>query len=75
MSAAAPMTAQSGERAWRATPLNGDRQAPPRPAATPSFGRHVLLRIWEIAPETDVGIIVNSEVAVHMSEFHEHSRA
>ncbi len=67
MSAAAPMTAQSGERVASHTP-KGDRQAPPRPAATPSFGRHVLLRIWEMAPETDVGIIVNSEVAVHMSE-------
>ena len=42
MSAAAPMTAQSGERVASHTP-KGDMQAPPRPAATPSFGRHVLL--------------------------------
>ena len=60
------MTAQSGERVASHTP-KGDRQAPTS-AATPSFGRHVLLRIWEMAPETEVGIIVNSEVAVHMSE-------
>ena len=65
MSAAAPMTAQSGERAASHTP-KGDMQAPPRPAATPSFGRQVLFRIWETAPEIDVGMMVNSEVAVVM---------
>ncbi len=34
----------------------------------PSFGKQVRLRICEMAPETDVGMMVNNEVAVHMSE-------
>ena len=34
----------------------------------PSFGTQVRLRMRDTAPEMDVGMIVNSEVAVHMRE-------
>lgn len=67
MSAAAPMTAQSGERAASHTP-KGDMQAPPQAAGHAEACRQVLFRIWETAPEIDVGMMVNSEVAVHMRE-------
>ena len=63
MIAAATMIAQSGEMLASHTPSD-EVTAPPRPAATPSLGMQLLLRMCEIAPETDVGMIVKSDVAV-----------
>ena len=65
MSAAASITSQSGESCASHTPT-GDRHAPPRPAAMPSAGMQVLPFTCEIAPEMDVGMMANSEVAVLM---------
>ena len=61
--AAAMMTAQLGDICANCTPA-GDRQAPPKPRAAPSFGKHVFARMCVTAPDKDVGIMVNSDVAV-----------
>ena len=61
--AAATITAQLGDMLASHTP-KGDVQAPPNPMATPSLGRHVLLRTCVTTPEMDVGMIVNNDVAV-----------
>ena len=63
MSAAATIIIQAGEICASHTP-KGEVSAPPRPAATPSDTMHVLWRIWDAAPDMDVGIMVNSDVAV-----------
>ena len=63
MSAAANMISQPGETDASHTP-RGEVSAPPRPAATPSAGMQVLWRTCSTTPETDVGTMVNSDVAV-----------
>ena len=65
MSAAASMTIQAGDMVASHTPM-GEVQAPPRPAARPRDGTHVLCRTCDTAPETEVGMMVKSDVAVDM---------
>ena len=66
ISAAASITNHAGDRLANHTPT-GEVSAPPKPIARPSAGTHVLPLIWETAPEMEVGMMVNSEVAVDMS--------
>ncbi len=63
MRAAASMTSQSGE-SWASQTPTGDMRAPPSPAAMPSAGMQVFPFTWETAPEIDVGMMANSDVAV-----------
>ena len=66
INAAASITSQAGDRLASHTPT-GEVSAPPTPIAKPSTGTHVLPLIWETAPEMEVGMMVNSDVAVDMS--------
>ena len=63
-SEAAVMMAQSGDSDASHTPT-GDMHAPPMPAASPTFSRHVRFFTWATAPVTDDSTTTNSDVPVH----------
>ena len=73
MSAATTLMSHAGDSVASHTP-KGDVTAPPMPAARPSDGMHVLCRICDTAPEMDVGIMANREVAVDMMALISNSR-
>ena len=57
------MTSHAGEAFAKSTP-SGETNAPAMPATTPSLGTQVRLRMCVTKPVMDVGMMVNSEVAV-----------
>ena len=63
MIAAASITIHAGDILARCTP-KGLVHAPAKPHTMPSWGMHVLFLIWVTKPTSEVGMMVNSEVAV-----------